>query len=147
LRTYHESIKTSSWGEFGLPADQDIKDCFASFLVNSRYRAEEVNRILLNQPGAPHEARPPAPEFKSPRSAHAQTCKKECRKIAQRIWDRQPDFTIAAMINHSEILHQARKPDGSYHSEMTIRNWIRDLCPNPKRGRRPGGSQAKAARK
>lgn len=136
-KMYLQSIKTSNWDEFELPKDRDLEGCFASCLINSRYRADEVDRILPRPPEPAHDEMPPAVESKSPRSVHPQECNKKCREIAKRIWDRQPDFTIAAMINHSEIIRQARKPDGSYYSDLTIRNWIRDLCPNPKPGRRP----------
>jgi preprotein translocase subunit Sss1 len=139
-KMYLEAIKTSNWDEFELPTDQGIEGCFASCLINCRYRAEEVERILPRQLDTAHDEMPPAVESRSPRSVHAQECNKTCREIAKRIWDRQPDFTIAAMINHSEIIRQARKPDGSSYSDMTIRNWIRDLCPNPKPGRRPVAS-------
>ena len=108
-----------------------------AFLINSLYIAEEVKRFLPTGHDSPDIEQPPQVETKAARSAYAREANKKCREIATRIWDRQPDFTIAAMVNHSEIIHQARKPDGSSYSEMTIRNWIRDLCPNPKPGRRP----------
>jgi hypothetical protein len=139
-KMYLQSINSSNWNEFELPKERDIEGCFASCLTNCRYRPEEVDRILPKQPESVHEEIPLAVESKSSKSVHAQECNKKCWKIAKHIWDRQPDFSIAAMINHSEIIRQARKLEGSYYSEMTIRNWIRDLCPNPKPGRRPAAS-------
>ena len=136
-QTYLKSIKTSNWDEFSLPTDPGIARCYSSFLINSRYLFEEVQRLLPKGPDSNDMEQPFQVEAKPARSAYAQEVNKKCREIAKRIWDRQPDFTIAAMVNHSEIIHQARKPDGSSYSEMTIRNWIRDLCPNPKPGRRP----------
>jgi len=136
-QAYLKSIKTSNWDEFSLPTDPGIGRCYANFLINSRYLSEEVERFLPSGPDPNDIEQPPQVETKPVRSAYAQEVNKKCREIATRIWDRQPDFTIAAMVNHSEIIHQARKPDGSSYSEMTIRNWIRDLCPNPKPGRRP----------
>jgi preprotein translocase subunit Sss1 len=136
-QTYLESIKTSNWDEFSLPTDPGIGRCYSSFLINSRYRSEEVERFLPTGPDSNDIEQPFQVETKPVRSAYAQEVNKKCREIATRIWDRQPDFTIAAMVNHSEIIRQARKPDGSSYSEMTIRNWIRDLCPNPKSRRRP----------
>ena len=136
-QTYLKSIKTSNWDEFSLPTDPGIGRCYANFLIDSKYTAEEVERFLSTG-HEPNDIEPlPQVETKPGRSSHAQEANKKCREIATRIWERQPDFTIAAMVNHSEIIHQARKPDGSSYSEMTIRNWIRDLCPNPKPGRRP----------
>ena len=142
VRVYLESIKTSNWDEFGLPTDQGFGGCFASFLINSRYSAEEVDRFLPKPSHSTYIEPPPQVENKPARLMYAQEVNKKCRQIAKRIWDRQPDFTIAAMISHSEIIRQARKPDGSSYSEMTIRNWIRDLCPNPKPGRRSVVSQS-----
>ena len=136
-QVYLKSIKTSNWDEFSLPTDPGIGRCYANFLINSQYIAEEVERFLPKGPDPNDIGQPPQVETKPARSAYAQEVNKKCREIATRIWGRQPDFTIAAMVNHSEIIHQARKPDGSSYSEITIRNWIRDLCPNPKPGRRP----------
>jgi len=135
-RQYLEAIKSSSWDEFELPADPGLEGCFSRRLINARYRAEEVERFLPRQSSSPQEPLPPAAESKTSRSAYAQERNRKCREIAKRIWNQQPDFTIAAMVNHSEITRQARKPDGSPYSDLTIRNWIRDLCPNPKPGRR-----------
>jgi hypothetical protein len=145
-QAYLKSIKTSNWDEFGLPTDKGIGRCYASFLINSRYSAEEVERFLSTESGSTDIELPPQVETKPARSGYAQEANKKCREIAKRIWDRQPDFTIAAMINHSEIIRQTRKADGSAYSEMTIRNWIRDLCPNPKPGRRSASSQSNTIR-
>jgi preprotein translocase subunit Sss1 len=145
-KMYLEAIRTANWDEFELPVDQGIGKSFTTILINSRYRTEEVDRILTQQPEAAHEPPPLAIDSKSHRSAHAQECNRKCREIAKRIWERQPDFTIAAMVNHSEIIRHARKPDGSSYSEMTIRNWIRDLCPNPKPGRRRSASSSDTIR-
>ena len=134
-KIYLQSIKNADWDEFELPTEHGLQGCFASGLLNFRYPAKEVDRYLPKPPQAA-ERRTAAIEAKATRSTHAQKCSTQCREIAKRIWDRQPDFTITAMVNHSEIVGRARKPDGSSYSEMTIRNWIRDLCPNPKPGRR-----------
>jgi hypothetical protein len=135
-RTYLGSIRAANWDEFELPAEQDMLGHFSSFLTNARFPAEEVDRFLRKPPtlGDPEEA--PSSETKSARLRHAQSVNEKCREIAKRIWERQPDFTIAAMINHSEMVRHAVKPDGSPYSEITIRNWIKDLCPNPRPGRR-----------
>jgi hypothetical protein len=135
-RKYLESIRTANWDEFELPAEQDMLGRFSSFLINARYSAGEVEKFLRKPSGVGGVEETPPIEAKSARSLHAQSVNEKCREIARRIWERQPYFTIAAMINHSEMVRQARKPDGSPYSEITIRNWIRDLCPNPRPGRR-----------
>jgi hypothetical protein len=135
-RTYLESIRTANWDQFELPAEQGMLGRFSSFMINARYPAGEVDKFLRKPSEVGGVEETPPIESKPARSMYAQTVNEKCREIAQRIWERQPYFTIAAMINHSEMVRQARKPDGSPYSEITIRNWIRDLCPNPRPGRR-----------
>jgi len=135
-RTYLGSIRAANWVEFELPAEQDMLGHFSSFLTNARFPAEEVDRFLRKPPSVGDLEGAPSSETKSARLRHAQSVNEKCREIAKRIWERQPDFTIAAMINHSEMVRHAVKPDGSPYSEITIRNWIKDLCPNPRPGRR-----------
>lgn len=136
-KQYFRSIENANWDGFKLPVERDLEASFVRGLMNSNYHVEEVDRFLPGPTESPEERREPSVESKPSRSVHAQERSKKCREIAKRIWDRQTDFTIAAMINHSEIIRQARKPDGSPYSEMTVRNWIKDLCPNRKPGRRP----------
>jgi hypothetical protein len=63
--------------------------------------------------------------------------KEECRKIASSIWKQTPALTIADMIRRDEIRIIREKKGPKPYTEDTIRGWIRDLCPNPKPGRRP----------
>lgn len=66
----------------------------------------------------------------------SQKAKKECRKIAKKIWEKNPQITIADMINHEDLLPHTTKKDGIFYTEKTVRNWIKDLCPDRTRGRR-----------
>ena len=136
-KLYLRSIQNTNWDGFELPEERGLEAYFVSGLMNSHYNAEEVGRFFPGHTESPEERKPPSVESKPSRSVHAQECSKKCQEIAKRIWDRQPDFTIAGMINRSEMVRQARQLDGSPYSEMTVRNWIRDLCPNRKPGRRP----------
>lgn len=137
-RIYLQTVGAADWEELELPAEKDMLVRFYSFLMDSKYPSEEVERFVRKPSDADEvEGAPPQPAgAKSANSQSTQKVSEKCREIARRIWERQPDFSIAAMINHSEIIRQARKPDGSPYSEITIRNWIRDLCPNPRPGRR-----------
>jgi hypothetical protein len=68
----------------------------------------------------------------------SQKAKNECRIIAKKIWEKDPKITIANMINHKELLPHTIKKDGNFYTEKTVRNWIKDLCPDRSRGRRKG---------
>ena len=59
-----------------------------------------------------------------------QIAKEKCREIAKKLWDGNPEFTIAKMITLKEIREVCKKRDGNYFVENTIRGWIKDLCPN-----------------
>jgi hypothetical protein len=136
-KLYLGSIENTNWDGFELPEERNLEAYFVRVLMNSHFHAEEVDRFLPGHTESPEKGKLLSAESKPSRSVHAQECSKKCREIAKRIWDRQPDFTIAGMINRSEIAGQALQINGRPYSEMTVRNWIRDLCPNRKPGRRP----------
>ena len=68
----------------------------------------------------------------------SQIAKIECRTIAKKIWEKDPTITIAAMIDHKELIPHTIKKDGNEYTAKTVRNWIKDLCPDRSRGRRKG---------
>jgi len=59
----------------------------------------------------------------------------QCRNVAKKIWEKHPTITIANMICKDETIEAC---DGKLYTEKTIRNWIKDLCPDRSRGRRRG---------
>jgi len=67
----------------------------------------------------------------------SQQAKIKCREIAEQIWNKDPTITIADMIKKKEILPHREIKDGTLYTEKTVRNWIKDLCPNNSPGRRP----------
>lgn len=64
----------------------------------------------------------------------SQVAKQECRKVAQQLWDKDSSITIADMIFKDEI---TRVCGTITYTEKTIRNWIKDIAPSRKPGRRP----------
>lgn len=58
------------------------------------------------------------------------------REVAAELWEKDPDITIGGyngMIFRDEINEVC---EGNVYAEKTLRNWIKDLCPNRKPGRR-----------
>jgi len=137
FKLYLRSIENLNWDGFELPQEHAIAACFVNRLVGSHYRADDVDRFLKRYTEPPEERKSPEVKPKLSRSVSSQERIKKCREIAKQIWNQQPDLTIAGMINRNEIIRQATRPDGSTYSDMTVRSWIKDLCPNPKPGRRP----------
>ena len=64
-----------------------------------------------------------------------QTARIKCRNIAKGIWMKRSKVTIADMLNEPEIVSASKKSNGNFYSEKTVRNWIKDLCPNRSPGR------------
>jgi hypothetical protein len=56
------------------------------------------------------------------------------REVAKELWKIDPSLTIADLIEHDEVNDQF---EGRVWNDDTVRNWIKDLCPNRKPGRRP----------
>jgi hypothetical protein len=79
----------------------------------------------------PHKApKKSTPKKLRPNQRH----KVECRAIAKELWTKDPTVTITAMIYSNEINGAF---NGRVYAERTIRDWIKDLCPNRSPGRRP----------
>lgn len=60
--------------------------------------------------------------------------RERARQIAVELWEDNPGMTIVNVI-YDNSLNAAF--DGKVYAENTIRNWIKDLCPNRRPGRRP----------
>jgi hypothetical protein len=72
--------------------------------------------------------------FKEKKLRPNQNHKIEYRKVAESLWEKNPTITITDMCYKDEINEIS---DPKQYSEKTIRNWIKDLCPNRSPGRRP----------
>ena len=59
------------------------------------------------------------------------------RTIARKIWKWKPKTTITTMSTHMAVQEVSRRLNGTYYSSRTIREWIKDLCPDRSPGRRP----------
>jgi hypothetical protein len=66
----------------------------------------------------------------------SQQAREECRKVAKALWEKDSTITIEDMIMRNGITRVATKTNGDMYSTKTIRNWIKDLCPNRSPGRR-----------
>jgi hypothetical protein len=64
-----------------------------------------------------------------------QNARLKCRDIAKKLWSDKPHLTIAAMIDREEIVNASTKTGGKLYTEKTVRNWIKDLCPDRSPGR------------
>jgi hypothetical protein len=61
--------------------------------------------------------------------------RERCRAIAQWLWDQEPLHRIDPMAKRSEILKYGC--EGNRYGLKIVRDWIKDLCPNPTVGRPP----------
>jgi len=89
-------------------------------LVDSYFLKDDVSKII------------PSNKKLLPCQRH----KEACRKVAGGIWKKKPDLTIVDMIKRLERIKECEAK--KYKGKHTIRNWIKDLCPNRKGGRRKG---------
>ena len=63
----------------------------------------------------------------------------KARVIAKKLWKIDPKHTITYVSGMMTVHEVSKRPDGSYYSTRTIREWIKDLCPDRSPGRRPNG--------
>lgn len=82
------------------------------------------------------EATPQKPETepKEKTLRNNQRHRERCRALASLIWSKEPNITIADMSLRDEIVTFGC--EGTMYSEDTLRDWLKDLCPNRSPGRR-----------
>jgi hypothetical protein len=102
--------------------DDIIAEIKSYFFFYSQFL--EIKKILIKKI-QPQQRRPD------------QEAKSRCRDIAAMIWKEHPNMTIADMIKQDKIIAASTRKDGKLYVEKTVHGWLKDLCPNPKPGRRP----------
>ena len=140
-RDYLQSLNGASWEGYEFPQDKDLSAHFIGVLLNSYYPREEVYKRLSSpagtSPGEGSVQLPPIAEkaetaVKQRKLRPEQRYKLACRESAEKIWEEDPNLTIEKMIDRKEITHACQ---GTAYIRNTIRNWIKDLCPNRNPGR------------
>ena len=139
---YLESLNGSSWEGFELPQYPELSARFIGALLNSYYHRDEVYKRLSPQFVLAPDQEPVRPaqiaeqvqaaakqRKKRPEQMHSEACK----AVAEKIWAKSADMTIEDMIQRDEI---ANACEGVLYREKTIRNWIKNLCPDRRPGRR-----------
>lgn len=72
-----------------------------------------------------------------------QIAKEKVREKAKEFWDADPTMTIEDIIHEDAINRITMEIIGRILSADTLREWIKDLCPNRKPGRRPENKSMK----
>lgn len=104
---------------------------------NDVLKSEEIRHLIQNngEPSpdmkdAPISEITPTPKKLRPVQRH----KMEVRKIAKKLWKKNPNMTIPKMYLHGDFSYVFNK---HRYTEKTFREWVKDLNPNPSPGRRP----------
>lgn len=94
-----------------------------------------VNKVSLTENDAVEP--PPTPNpVKARKLTSRQRHREEARAVAQRIWALEPSITIEEMSKRQGIATNAQERSRGV-TQDTLKNWIRDLAPDRKPGRRP----------
>lgn len=133
----------SSWKFFELPQLEADFDEFMQDMKSKIFRLEEIMEFertagvgLEIQPRA--EAMGPTTSGEGPkRPRYSHFCRMKCREIAKRLWQEDEWIPLTSMLDRPEFSEYARKKNKRPYIEKTFLDWIRNLCPHPKRGRPP----------
>ena len=115
-----ELAPDKAWKDLGLEAVQ--KEVLMEKLLDAFYELDRVESLSKTQSRG-----------KKPKT---QNIKEKVREKASALWEKDPTITIAYMA-YEHLADIAKKPNGSIYADGTIRKWIKDLCPDRSRGRRP----------
>ena len=117
-----------SWYYCDLPESEPKALAVINSVVESLFLKKAVTEIL----GPPEKGSKLkiAGNSNQKKLRHDQMCRIKCRDIAKIIWAKDPTITIVDMINEDEIVKASTKKNGKLYTEKTVRNWIKDLCPD-----------------
>ena len=121
-----------SWQYFNRLLSEDTTKYHIDKALESVFLESDVHDLLDPDP----DAETPKSENRSHPNKRVRMLRRHkelCRVTAKGLWDSDPTLTIVHMAECDEINLLF---DGSVYVEKTIRNWIKDLNPNPKPGRR-----------
>jgi hypothetical protein len=130
---FKEALSRDHLGWKCCPMPQDKKEAtrLLDLLTESLYRMDDVSKIEAErrQTRLIGEGSQLLGKGQRPSQIH----KMKVRAIAAELWKQKPSITIADMIFRNET---ALACDNRTYTEKTLRQWIKDLCPNRFPGRR-----------
>jgi hypothetical protein len=137
-----EATPTESQGWKGceLPDEKQRAEHLIDLLTNSLYHKEDVFKVEQerNQQQQKRAIAEIGVKRTNKRPRTSQIHKANCRAVAFKLWTEDPSITISEMILSDEI---ARACEPRTYGEKTLREWIKDLCPNRAPGRRTKGNR------
>jgi hypothetical protein len=113
------------WKYFIKPREEKVIKKLCDKMTEAVFKLKDVEKFEGEQVLKPQKKLRPNQKHKI-----------ECRKVAGILWKKYPNMTIADIINRNEIIEVSKKNDGNLYTEKTVRNWIKDLCPDRSAGRR-----------
>lgn len=125
-----------SWTEFKLPDESERAKAVLVQLSECLFKREDL--AAFKKGASPTKATKveglsgvsPKPRKLRPNQRH----KIACRGEAEKLWKEDESITIADMIQRDELNVAC---EGKVYGENAMRDWIKDLCPDRSRGRRP----------
>lgn len=134
-----------SWGHYNESRTDKEQYKDMNFIVSCYFRITDINEFAKTQglklPEFTNNTVQANNALQTSKSARYGKPREAIRQAAKMLWDNDKKLTIVDVINSEEI-KKALPERGFTHD--TLRKWIRDLCPNPKRGR-PSNNRDKVA--
>jgi hypothetical protein len=136
------TINSNKWVDLKLPELKKLENMAIHCLISAYYLEHQVKSVDAEITATPAETpneniQPSKDSIKKnhkelPRDRH----RRQTRAVAKKIWDKHPTKTVPDVIEHPDILEAAKKSNGQFYADKTIKAWIKDLNPNePLKGR------------
>ncbi|MEJ2069431.1 MAG: hypothetical protein P8X58_03345 [Syntrophobacterales bacterium] len=97
---------------------------------------DEINAIVKKEADI-SSLKKEVKQRKERKKTKLQICREKVRDRAAKLWSSNESIPIADMVVRNEITQVLENVCGDMFTEKTLRDWIKDLCPNRKPGRRP----------
>ena len=131
-------VKDKDWNGVDLPQSEKESLEILTELADSLYLVDSMEKTIPNKISLPDQNQSDRGDVKARKLTPNQKHKIASRAVAEKLRKEDPNITIAACINHQEIIDAC---SGKIYLEKTIRDWIKDLWPPEKR--QPGRPKKK----
>ena len=130
-----KAAKGVSWTDYELPGDPQQAKAILVRLSKCIFRRDDLPNLERYTTKIAAKAKGRHAKVQTPRKLRPnQRHKIACRAEAEKLWKQDPSITIADMIQRDELNEAC---EGKIYTEKTMREWIKDLCPDRTAGRRP----------
>jgi hypothetical protein len=133
-KNFIDANNETNWPELQPSNDEEINAKINKGLLSHIYDRKLYDQLVALDLEIRHGKPKPEPLIaapKKPSNRPSRDHEEKCREVAQVIWGKYPTMHPSQLIDYTVFINCSYKKNGKQYSEGQLRDWIRDLWPEP----------------